>query len=179
MAPTSNGNMPEYFVRKESSVESKCKALLPNLPSEDGWKNCRLYEYKGFWFLPHHICAYINFYNNFQARDEDCILVTPPKAGTTWIKALVFAVSHDTGRVTPTTLSSTTTPKSWCKCLRCNYMPMGESLTCTRVMGHACLGLMCRTHGCRTQSPNLHVVRWCSCGGIPRTTWRRCVSSQC
>lgn len=85
---------PNTSSEKNPLWNPNAKHYSPISPPKDGWKNCRLYEYKGFWFLPHHICAYINFYNNFQARDEDCILVTPPKAGTTWIKALVFAVSH-------------------------------------------------------------------------------------
>ncbi|MBA0624315.1 hypothetical protein Godav_009698, partial [Gossypium davidsonii] len=62
----------------------------PNIsPSAQG-----LTQFQGFW-IPSRIApisSIISFQKYFQALDEDIIVASKPKAGTTWLKALVFTI---------------------------------------------------------------------------------------
>ncbi|XP_043721468.1 cytosolic sulfotransferase 15-like [Telopea speciosissima] len=66
--------------------------LLSSLPIEKGWTGLPLYQYQGFWCHAKGIQAAISFRKHFHALDSDIILVTTPKSGTTWLKALTFAI---------------------------------------------------------------------------------------
>ncbi|KAF5206163.1 Sulfotransferase [Thalictrum thalictroides] len=68
--------------------------LLPSLPCERDAMNLPLYLYKGFWYHDHSLEAAMAFRRHFQAQDSDIILVSAPKSGTTWLKSLVFAITH-------------------------------------------------------------------------------------
>ncbi|PIA27428.1 hypothetical protein AQUCO_07800045v1 [Aquilegia coerulea] len=68
--------------------------LLLSLPKERGAMNQPLNLYKGFWYRSHALESVMAFQRHFQAQDSDIILATAPKAGTTWLKSLVFAVTH-------------------------------------------------------------------------------------
>ncbi|KAK6233601.1 hypothetical protein QUC31_006007 [Theobroma cacao] len=52
--------------------------------------------FQGFWFLPQLVPNIISFQKHFQALDDDIIVASMAKAGTTWLKALVFAVVNRT-----------------------------------------------------------------------------------
>ncbi|KAG5249932.1 sulfotransferase family protein [Salix suchowensis] len=73
-------------------LTSECKELLLSLPREKGWRTACLYKYKGFWCQSKEIEAIISFEKHFQPRDTDVILASIPKSGTTWLKALSFAI---------------------------------------------------------------------------------------
>ncbi|EXB62672.1 Flavonol sulfotransferase-like protein [Morus notabilis] len=77
---------------EEEQLTEECKQLLSSLPKERGWRTSHLYQYQGFWCQPAEIQAIVSFQNHFQAYDNDIILATMPKSGTTWLKALAFAV---------------------------------------------------------------------------------------
>ncbi|XP_054824828.1 cytosolic sulfotransferase 15-like [Prosopis cineraria] len=51
-----------------------------------------LHQYNGFWLSKKHIQGILNFQNHYQAHDSDALLVTFPKSGTTWLKALTFTI---------------------------------------------------------------------------------------
>ncbi|XP_012441917.2 cytosolic sulfotransferase 15-like [Gossypium raimondii] len=53
-----------------------------------------LTQFQGFWIPSRHVptSSIISFQKYFQALDEDIIVVSKPKAGTTWLKALVFTI---------------------------------------------------------------------------------------
>ena len=76
----------------EEELSDEFKELLLSLPKERGWRTSHIYLYQEFWCQPKEIQAIINFQQHFQARDSDLILVTMPKSGTTWLKAMAFAV---------------------------------------------------------------------------------------
>ena len=86
------------FPKSQSAAEDaeelshECKELLLSLPKERGWRTPHIYLYQGFWCQPKEIQAITNFQHHFQARDTDLILATMPKAGTTWLKAMAFAI---------------------------------------------------------------------------------------
>ncbi|XVF00173.1 hypothetical protein REPUB_Repub03eG0262400 [Reevesia pubescens] len=77
---------------EENLISNECKELILALPKEKGWRTPFLYKFQGFWCQPKEIQAIMSFQKHFQARDSDVILATIPKSGTTWIKALTFAV---------------------------------------------------------------------------------------
>ncbi|XVF24519.1 hypothetical protein REPUB_Repub13aG0135100 [Reevesia pubescens] len=52
--------------------------------------------FQGFWHLPHLIPNIISFQKHFQAHDDDIIIASKPKSGTTWLKALVFTIVNRT-----------------------------------------------------------------------------------
>lgn len=76
----------------EEKISHECKQLLLSLPKETGWRTTHLYKYQNFWCQPKEIQSIISFQKHFQASDTDIILATIPKSGTTWLKALTFAI---------------------------------------------------------------------------------------
>ncbi|XP_059315980.1 cytosolic sulfotransferase 12-like [Lycium ferocissimum] len=81
---------PQYL--REDELSEECKQWLLTLPKERGWLASHIYNYQGFWTSPRLIQGVIACQQQFQAQDSDIILVTTPKSGTTWLKALLFAL---------------------------------------------------------------------------------------
>eukprot|EP00262_Sarcandra_glabra_P008785 TRINITY_DN2252_c0_g3_i3.p1 TRINITY_DN2252_c0_g3~~TRINITY_DN2252_c0_g3_i3.p1 ORF type:complete len:336 (-),score=36.22 TRINITY_DN2252_c0_g3_i3:182-1147(-) len=78
----------------KEELSDEHKQLFSSLPKEKGWFNLPLYQYQGFWYHPMILAAAIACQQHFKARDDDLLLVTQPKSGTTWLKALAFAVVY-------------------------------------------------------------------------------------
>ncbi|XP_059650139.1 cytosolic sulfotransferase 15-like [Cornus florida] len=71
--------------------------LLQTLPRERNWYGTSyLCHFQGFWCPSWAIHGVISFQKHFQARDTDLILTSVPKSGTTWSKALAFAIVNRT-----------------------------------------------------------------------------------
>ncbi|KAI7726884.1 hypothetical protein M8C21_003332 [Ambrosia artemisiifolia] len=51
-----------------------------------------LYKYQDFWNVPEFHEGGILAQQSFEARPSDVFICSPPKAGTTWLKALAFAI---------------------------------------------------------------------------------------
>ncbi|KAF9592135.1 hypothetical protein IFM89_012564 [Coptis chinensis] len=66
--------------------------ILQCLPKESAWRTF-LYKYQGIWYYPKSLEALLFTQEHFQAKATDVVVVTTPKAGTTWLKALVFAIT--------------------------------------------------------------------------------------
>ncbi|XWS08243.1 hypothetical protein CRYUN_Cryun41cG0063100 [Craigia yunnanensis] len=49
-------------------------------------------HFQGFWCRSQLVPNVISFQKHFQALDDDIILASKPKAGTTWLKALAFTI---------------------------------------------------------------------------------------
>ncbi|XWS65394.1 hypothetical protein CRYUN_Cryun05aG0108900 [Craigia yunnanensis] len=60
-------------------------------------------QFQGSRYPPHYVPNIISFQKHFQALDNDIILASKPKAGTTWLKALLFTIVN----LTRYTLSNT------------------------------------------------------------------------
>uniref|UniRef100_A0A5B7B9K4 Sulfotransferase n=2 Tax=Davidia involucrata TaxID=16924 RepID=A0A5B7B9K4_DAVIN len=78
---------------EERRREEEFEELIQTLPKERNWDDGYLYLYKGCWFPSVSLPGLISFQRHFQAHDTDVILVAPPKSGTTWLKALAFAIA--------------------------------------------------------------------------------------
>ncbi|CAI9775186.1 unnamed protein product [Fraxinus pennsylvanica] len=85
--------LPKYL-HQEEVVAQEYKDLILSLPKESGWVASSLYKYQGFWHPVRHLQGIITCQRHFQARDSDFILVTTPKSGTTWLKAIVFTLMN-------------------------------------------------------------------------------------
>lgn len=72
--------------------------VIPSLHMEKGpWMKENLYQYRGFWFRPSYgLEAVLWMQEHFKPRQSDVLLATPPKCGTTWLKALIFSVMNRT-----------------------------------------------------------------------------------
>ncbi|XP_028753070.1 cytosolic sulfotransferase 15 [Neltuma alba] len=73
-------------------LSQNCTELLLSLPRKKGWTNPDIYLYKGIWYGPARVKAVYSFQKHFQAKDNDIIIASAPKSGTTWLKALTFAI---------------------------------------------------------------------------------------
>ena len=77
---------------QEDDLTKECKSLISSLPKEQGWIFSYVYLYQGFWYPSKHLQGMLPCQNHFIARDTDLILSTTPKSGTTWLKALLYAL---------------------------------------------------------------------------------------
>ncbi|KAK7275695.1 hypothetical protein RIF29_16817 [Crotalaria pallida] len=90
MSETQPSFVPKYL--QEDDLTQECKELIHTLPKEKGWIANHLHQYEGFWYPTRILQGLLSCRKNFQALDADILLVTTPKSGTTWLKALAFAL---------------------------------------------------------------------------------------
>ena len=86
---------PKYL--QEDVLTEECKSLIASLPKEQGWVSSYLYLYQGFWQPSRPLQGIFTCQNHFSARNTDLILSTTPKSGTTWLKALLYALLNRAG----------------------------------------------------------------------------------
>lgn len=63
-----------------------------DLPTRGGWAR-PLVLYQNYWLNPERLKHIIPVKEHFKPRSDDIILATYPKSGTTWLKALAFAIT--------------------------------------------------------------------------------------
>lgn len=84
--------------RKEMKASMQMKPdmakLISDLPIERGWNAVDLHYYHGTWLPTTTIPASLALEAHFRSRPDDVIITTTPKSGTTWLKALAFAIRH-------------------------------------------------------------------------------------
>ncbi|KAK4734834.1 hypothetical protein R3W88_009095 [Solanum pinnatisectum] len=68
--------------------------MLTNLPKEKGWRTEHLYQYKSFWLSLGALKGVKRTQQCFKAQPTDILLATSPKSGTTWFKALIYAIMN-------------------------------------------------------------------------------------
>ncbi|KMZ76263.1 Aryl sulfotransferase [Zostera marina] len=85
------GSKNEQEKEEDSKMYKRYREIVSSLPSNDYWGDT-MRLYKGFWQMGYLVPGIMAFEDNFKARETDIILTTLPKAGTTWTKALTFAI---------------------------------------------------------------------------------------
>lgn len=83
---------PKQEEEEEETLTEELDEFLTSLPKEKGWRTPNLFLFQGFWCQPKEIQAIISTQKHLKAQDSDLILATIPKSGTTWLKALTFAI---------------------------------------------------------------------------------------
>ncbi|KAL1207170.1 Cytosolic sulfotransferase 13 [Cardamine amara subsp. amara] len=72
----------------EAKFNQECEELMSSLPKDRSFFAEYLYQYQGFWYPPNILEGVLYSQKHFKAKDSDFILVSSPKSGTTWLKAL-------------------------------------------------------------------------------------------
>ncbi|CAM0958979.1 unnamed protein product [Alopecurus aequalis] len=73
--------------------EKSVRGFMSSLPTRAGWSE-PLIQYQGYWFMPILLEGILGVAQAFKPRADDIILATHPKCGTTWLKALAFAITN-------------------------------------------------------------------------------------
>ncbi|KAL6570965.1 hypothetical protein OROGR_000515 [Orobanche gracilis] len=92
--PTEITQTPPKYLQQEETLPQEFKNTISTLPKQKGWLASHLYQYQGFWYPARHLHGVINCQKHFKIQDSDIFLVTTPKSGTTWLKALVFTLTN-------------------------------------------------------------------------------------
>uniref|UniRef100_A0A0D9X1A5 Sulfotransferase domain-containing protein n=1 Tax=Leersia perrieri TaxID=77586 RepID=A0A0D9X1A5_9ORYZ len=83
--------------RRRPPAAEEYRDIVAALPSKPRFaaSSCRLLQYKGTWFREDWVPGFVALHRRFVPRDDggDVILASLPKCGTTWLKALAFAVA--------------------------------------------------------------------------------------
>lgn len=84
-----NSANPQQDDNDSSSVE------VNELPRARFWDAMDIYQWEGGWFEPGLVKPAMTFRTTFEAHDEDVLLASPPKTGTTWLKALCLCITQN------------------------------------------------------------------------------------
>jgi hydroxyjasmonate sulfotransferase len=76
---------------QEASQQDNNQVNL-SLPKENAWILSQNLHFQCFWCPSNLIQPIITFQNNFQAKDNDIVVASLPKSGTTWLRALTFSI---------------------------------------------------------------------------------------
>ncbi|GKU91083.1 hypothetical protein SLEP1_g5004 [Rubroshorea leprosula] len=91
MAQNQASNASTQVVSPETL--ERVREIISTLPSDNCWKHVQPFcLYQGFWCYPFLLEGVILAQEFFKAEPSDIFLCTPPKHGTTWIKALTIAI---------------------------------------------------------------------------------------
>ncbi|XP_010272754.1 PREDICTED: flavonol sulfotransferase-like [Nelumbo nucifera] len=84
-------------VADDERVYQGYRDLISSLPNEKGWISESLVLYQGFWYVSTiSLQGAMAVQQHFKARPTDILLTSTPKSGTTWTKALIFAIINRT-----------------------------------------------------------------------------------
>ncbi|KAF3669584.1 putative isoaspartyl peptidase/L-asparaginase-like [Capsicum annuum] len=91
----STQNSPSHtnVATKEQNHENHQESV--DLPSERGWLNDQIYQYKGTWYSTNVLQGLLVLeQHQFEPKPNSVLLASYPKSGTTWLKALLFAITN-------------------------------------------------------------------------------------
>lgn len=90
MEPETISQPPHKQVDDETVIQEfgELVSSLPKVSVQESY----IYQYQGFWFPPKSLQGVVNCQKYFQPRENDIFLVTAPKSGTTWLKAILYAL---------------------------------------------------------------------------------------
>ncbi|XP_054776158.1 cytosolic sulfotransferase 5-like [Prosopis cineraria] len=70
----------------------ECQDFIDTLPTVLDYHGIQLCQYQGFWYPKRIMHGVLQCQNHFQALHSDFLLISFPKSGITWLKALVFSI---------------------------------------------------------------------------------------
>nr|QWJ73431.1 sulfotransferase 5b-8 [Isatis tinctoria] len=92
-----NATLPNHQDETEREFEKNQKRyqdLIASFPHADGWRpKAPLIEYGGHWIVQPLLEGWLHAQDFFHARPIDFFVCSYPKSGTTWLKALAFAIA--------------------------------------------------------------------------------------
>ncbi|CAH8381071.1 unnamed protein product [Eruca vesicaria subsp. sativa] len=91
MSSSSSSSAVNDYLRDEDLTQ-ETRDLISSFPSEKGLLVSQLYQFQGRWHTQALLQGLLVCQKHFEAKYSDIILVTNPKSGTTWLKALVFSL---------------------------------------------------------------------------------------
>ncbi|KAK6157231.1 hypothetical protein DH2020_011479 [Rehmannia glutinosa] len=71
---------------------------LSSLPKENWWGDEYLYKVGDFWLLPEFVQSTYRLIKQYKPLPSDIILASFPKTGTTWLKTLLFSITHQSSK---------------------------------------------------------------------------------
>ncbi|KAK9996285.1 hypothetical protein SO802_020971 [Lithocarpus litseifolius] len=80
------------------------KEKISTFPKGKGWLSDEVHHYQGFWYSFFYLEGLLLAHEHFKPQPNDIILSSTPKSGTTWLKALSFAI------VTRSSFNASTNP---------------------------------------------------------------------
>uniref|UniRef100_A0ACD5WRM9 Uncharacterized protein n=1 Tax=Avena sativa TaxID=4498 RepID=A0ACD5WRM9_AVESA len=83
---------PEDDVVPPKSKAIRRKDFIFTLPTREGWST-PLVQYNKYWHRAQILNEILQVQDTFKPRGDDIIMVTQPKSGTTWLKALTFTIT--------------------------------------------------------------------------------------
>ncbi|KAL3576964.1 hypothetical protein D5086_022247 [Populus alba] len=66
--------------------------VMSTLPKVKGLRGYDYYLYQGFWYDPFFLEGIMSVQDRFNPQSTDIFVSSSPKTGTTWLKALTFAI---------------------------------------------------------------------------------------
>ncbi|KAL5723301.1 hydroxyjasmonate sulfotransferase [Ranunculus cassubicifolius] len=84
--------LPRYLHEDQDEATPESKDLMSTLRRENGWVLTHLYQYQGFWHTTRQLQGVLASQTLFHAQPTDLFLVTTPKSGTTWLKAMAYSL---------------------------------------------------------------------------------------
>ncbi|KAM3318872.1 flavonol 4'-sulfotransferase [Capsicum chacoense] len=88
-----NGDTKEQSHNNQQ--ESPDIITLSEHPKERGWLTEHVLQYKGFWYPTGILQGLIALQQqHFKPKPDSVILASYPKSGTTWLKAILFAITN-------------------------------------------------------------------------------------
>jgi len=79
-------------IGEQQQQQNEEDKLISSLPKERGWSFPHVYLFEEFWCPSSLIRERNIFQKYFQAKESDVLVASFPKSGTTWLKALTFAI---------------------------------------------------------------------------------------
>ncbi|CAL5353544.1 unnamed protein product [Camellia sinensis] len=79
---------------EQPSSNSPKPLLLDQYPKKNFWDFSDIFQSQGFWYTNPHLEAARDILAHFESRNDDIVLASSIKTGTTWLKALCFSIIH-------------------------------------------------------------------------------------